>query len=275
MPELPEVETVRRRLAPLLEGATIAHAEIVDPRLTRPVDPGLVADALVGEQVAAVERRGKYLLWRLTSGRTLVVHLRMTGSLRHAPAGELPADAHRRATLGLDTGAEVAYRDVRRFGTWELLDEDHLRPYLASRLGPEPLAPSFTAARLARIVEGRRAPIKAVLLDQRRIAGIGNIYADEALWRARIHPRRPAGELDAGEVARLHRAVRAALRRGVELQGSTLRDYVTPDGDGGGMQHEFHVYGRLGEPCDRCGRPIERIVVAGRGTWLCPRCQRP
>ena len=273
MPELPEVETVRRRIAPLVEGTTIASAEIVDPRLTRPVSPSLVADALVGERIAAVERRGKYLLWRLGSGRTLVVHLRMTGSLLHFPAGDLPADAHRRATLALDTGAAVGYRDVRRFGTWELLDDGHLRPYLASRLGPEPLASSFTSARLARIVAGRRAPIKAVLLDQRRIAGIGNIYADEALWRARIHPRRPAGELDAAEIARVHRAVRAALRRGVELNGSTLRDYISPDGEGGGMQHEFHVYGRLGEPCDRCGRPIERIVVGGRGTWLCPRCQ--
>ena len=274
MPELPEVETVRRRIAPVVEGATIARAEIVDPRLTRPVDPAIVADALVGERIAAVDRRGKYLLWRLESGRTLVVHLRMTGSLRHAPAGELPEDAYRRATLALDTGAEVGYRDVRRFGTWELLDDGHLRPYLAARLGPEPLAPSFTAARLGALALGRRAPVKAFLLDQRRIAGVGNIYADEALWRARIHPRRPAGGLDAVEIARLHRAVRAALRRGVELQGSTLRDYVTPDGDGGGMQHEFHVYGRLGEPCDRCGRPIERTVIAGRGTWYCPRCQR-
>ena len=273
MPELPEVETVRRRLAPVLEGATIARADIVDPRLTRPVNPAVVADALVGERIATVERRGKYLLWRFESGRTLVVHLRMTGSLRHVAAGELPHDAYRRATLGLDTGAALGYRDVRRFGTWELLDADHLRPYLAARLGPEPLAPTFTASRLARILAGRRAPIKAVLLDQRRLAGVGNIYADEALWRARIHPRRPAGELDGDQIARLHRAVRAALRRGIELQGSTLRDYVTPDGGGGGMQHEFHVYGRLGEECDRCGTPIERIVVAGRGTWLCPRCQ--
>jgi formamidopyrimidine-DNA glycosylase len=273
MPELPEVETVRRRLVPVLEGATIERAEIVDPRLTRPFDPAVVADRLVGETVATVDRRGKYLLWRLASGRTLVVHLRMTGSFRHAPTGDLPADTHRRATVLLDTGAEVAYRDVRRFGTWELLDEGHLRPYLATRLGPEPLAPSFSSRRLARIAEGRRSPVKAFLLDQRRVAGIGNIYADEALWRARIHPRRPAGELDPGEISRLHRAVRAALRRGVELNGSTLSNYVTPDGESGRMQHEFHVYGRLGQPCDRCGRPIERIVVAGRGTWLCPRCQ--
>jgi formamidopyrimidine-DNA glycosylase len=274
VPELPEVETVRRRLAPVLEGTTITHAEIVDPRLTRPVEPELVADALVGERIASLERRGKYLLWRLDSGRTLVVHLRMTGSLRHAPVGGLPDDAYRRAVLRLDNDIDIAYRDVRRFGTWELLDAAHLRPYLAARLGPEPLAGSFTRARLARAAEGRRAPVKSFLLDQRRIAGIGNIYADEALWRARIHPRTPAGELGASELARLHRSVRAALRRGVELQGSTLRDYVTPDGANGAMQHEFHVYGRLNEPCDRCGRPIERIVVGGRGTWLCPRCQR-
>jgi formamidopyrimidine-DNA glycosylase len=274
MPELPEVETVRSRLVPILEGAAIVRVEIDDPRLTRPIEPAIVSEALVGDTVASVERRGKYLLWRLASGRTLVIHLRMTGSFRHAGAGELPDDAYRRATLELDTGAEVAYRDVRRFGTWELLDADHLRPYFAARLGPEPLAASFSAARLGALAAGRRISVKGFLLDQRRLAGIGNIYADEALWRARIHPRRPAGELDETEVARLHRAVRAALRRGVELQGSTLRDYVTPDGNGGGMQHEFHVYGRGGEPCDRCGTPIERIVVAGRGTWLCPRCQR-
>jgi formamidopyrimidine-DNA glycosylase len=273
MPELPEVETIRRRLATVLEGATIESAEIVDPRLTRPVDPDLVADALVGERVAALERRGKYLLWRLESGRTLVVHLRMTGSLRHDPSGRLPEDAHRRATLSFDTGARVGYRDVRRFGTWELLEREHLRPYLSARLGPEPLAASFTAARLGALLAARRAPVKAFLLDQRRIAGVGNIYADEALWRARIHPLRPAETLDRDEVTRLHRTLRAVLRKAIVLQGSTLRDYVTPDGDGGGMQQEFHVYGRLGEPCDRCGRPIERIVVAGRGTWFCPHCQ--
>ncbi len=274
VPELPEVETVRRQIAPALVGATIVDAEIVDPRLTRPVEPSLVAGALVGERIADVDRRGKYLLIRLASGRTLVVHLRMTGSLRHAPAGELPDDAHRRATLRLDTGTEVAYRDVRRFGTWELLDEGHLRPYLATRLGPEPLGASFSSARLAQLAAGRTAPVKSFLLDQRRIAGIGNIYADEALWRARVHPRRPAGELGAEELARLHRAIRAALRKGVALQGSTLREYVTPNGTPGGMQREFHVYGRHGEPCDRCGSAIERTVIGGRGTWFCPVCQR-
>jgi formamidopyrimidine-DNA glycosylase len=273
VPELPEVETVRRGIAPVLEGATIERAEIADVRLTRPFDPAIVADALVGEQIAAVDRRGKYLLVRLGSGRTLVIHLRMTGSLSHAPTGELPDDAYRRATLGLDTGTEVAYRDVRRFGTWELLEPDDLDPYLGARLGSEPLGTAFTGRSLARAAAGRRAPVKSFLLDQRRIAGLGNIYADEALWRARVNPRRPAGELTANEYARLHRAIRAALRRGVELRGSTLSTYVTPDGSPGGMQDEFHVYGRLGEPCDRCGRPIERIVLGGRGTWFCPHCQ--
>ena len=192
----------------------------------------------------------------------------------HRP-GSSPTTRTGARPCSLDTGAEVAYRDVRRFGTWELLDEGHLRPYLAARASGRSRSRRRSARhgwRGSRTAAG--APVKAFLLDQRRLAGIGNIYADEALWRARIHPLRPAGELDRDEVARLHRAVRAALRRGVELQGSTLSDYVTPDGDAGGMQHEFHVYGRLGEPCDRCGRPIERIVVGGRGTWFCPRCQR-
>ncbi len=274
MPELPEVETVRRGLVPVLRGATIDAAEILDPRLTRPVEPALVAAELVGERFETLDRRGKYLLFGLASGRTLVVHLRMTGSFRHAPAGELPDDAHRRALLRLDTGTEVAYRDVRRFGTWELLDDGHLAVYLRPRLGPEPLGRSFTGRRLTHLVAGRRAPVKAFLLDQRRIAGIGNIYADEALWRARINPLRPAGELDSDELTRLHRAIRAALRRGVELRGSTLSEYAAPDGTPGGMQHEFHVYGRESEPCDRCGHAIERTVIGGRGTWFCPQCQR-
>ena len=266
---------MRRGLASVIEGATIVAAEIVDPRLTRPVDPREVAAELLDERIVTLDRRGKYLLWRLASGRTLVVHLRMTGSLRHAPAGELPEDPYRRATVSLDNDVDVGFRDVRRFGTWTLLETGEARGYLGSRLGPEPLVPSFSAARLAALLGGRRAPIKAVLLDQRRLAGVGNIYADEALWRARIHPRRVAGELDRDELTRLHRAVRAVLRRGIELGGSTLTDYASPDGTRGGMQHEFHVYGRGGDPCDRCGTSIERTVVAGRGTWFCPRCQSP
>jgi len=273
VPELPEVETVRRRLEPLVVGANITDVTIVDPRLTRPEDPMVVAAELLGERFAEVGRRGKYLLLRLTSGRTLIVHLRMTGSWSHSARGKLPEDAYRRATLRLSNRIDLAYRDVRRFGTWLLLEPEEEASYLASRLGPEPLSSAFSAKALGIALAGRQAPVKSVLLDQRRVAGVGNIYADEALWRARIAPRRAAGELTPSEVAALRKTVRAVLRRGIELQGSTLRDYVTPDGEYGGMQNEFSVYGRQGEPCPRCKTPIERDVIGGRGTWSCPQCQ--
>jgi formamidopyrimidine-DNA glycosylase len=273
MPELPEVETVRSRLAPSLAGRRFERVEILDSRLVRPFEPVAVARELEGERVRAVDRRGKYLIVRFESGRSLLIHLRMTGSLRHAPAGTLADDPHRRAVVKLDDGSDVAYRDVRRFGTWLLVEPDELDPYLAQRLGSEPLERGFTAVRLGERLAGRRAPVKAALLDQRTIAGMGNIYADEALWYARVHPRKPAGELDADEVKRLHRGVRRALAAGIARQGATLRDYALPDGESGGMQHEFKVYGRAEEPCDRCGTPIEKTRTAGRGTWYCPACQ--
>jgi formamidopyrimidine-DNA glycosylase len=270
MPELPEVETVRRALAPVLEGACIVQAEISDPRLTRPFAPELVAAQLQGERVTAVERRGKYLLVRFESGRSLVVHLRMTGSFR--VGGETEDDPHRRAVLHLDSGPEVAFRDVRRFGTWELLEAGELAGYLAERLGPEPLG-SFSARDLARRLDGRRTSLKAALLDQRTIAGVGNIYVDEALWESQLHPLRPAGGLDDDETARLHRAIRRVLQRGIARQGASLRDYRTPSGEAGEMQHEFRVYGRDGGPCERCETPIAKTRVAGRGTHHCPICQ--
>jgi formamidopyrimidine-DNA glycosylase len=273
MPELPEVETVRARLEPLLLGRRFDRVRIDDPRLVRPLEPHEVAAELEGEVVAAVERRGKYLIVRFETGRALLIHLRMTGSLRHAARGALAHDPHRRAVVRLDDGSDVAYRDVRRFGTWLLVEPGELDAYLAARLGAEPLGEAFTARVLAARLAGRRAPVKAVLLDQRTLAGMGNIYVDEALWRARIHPLRPARELDVDDVRRLHRGVRRALEAGIARQGATLRDYAQPDGSTGGMQHEFKVYGLEGEPCDRCGTPIEKIRVAGRGTWFCPRCQ--
>lgn len=273
MPELPEVETVRRQLEPVLVGRRFERVEIRDSRLVRPFEPAEVAAELAGERVAAVERRGKYLIVRFETGRSLLIHLRMTGSLRHAAGGTLQVDPHRRAVVRLDDGSDVAYRDVRRFGTWQLLEPGELRPYLAARLGDEPLDALFTAARLGERLAGRRAPVKAALLDQRTLAGMGNIYVDEALWRARIHPLRSAQSLDRGELRRLHRAVRAALEHGIARQGSTLRDYALPDGGSGSMQDEFRVYGRGGEPCDRCGTPIAKTRVAGRGTWFCPVCQ--
>ena len=276
MPELPEVETVRVRLEPVLVGRLLQNVEIFDPRLTRPFDPAGVAAELQGERVAAVDRRGKYLVVRFESGRVLLIHLRMTGSLLHGRLGNgLPVDdPHRRAVVRLDDGSDVVYRDVRRFGTWLLLEPGQLEPYLEPRVGLEPLARGFTITRLAQAFAGRRAPVKAAILDQRRLAGVGNIYADEALWRARIHPQRPAGELGLDEIGALHSGIRRALKAGIERQGATLRDYRTPDGSSGAMQHEFKVYGREGEPCDRCGTPIEKIRAAGRGTWYCPDCQR-
>jgi formamidopyrimidine-DNA glycosylase len=275
VPELPEVETVRRRLEPVLVGRTFERVEIFDPRLTRPFDRVEVAAELEGERVAAVDRRGKYLIVRFETGRALLIHLRMTGNVLHVGAGSpLAADRHRHAVVKLDDGSDIVYRDVRRFGTWLLAEPDEIEPYLAARLGREPLAAAFTTKRLAEALENRRAPVKAAILDQRRLAGVGNIYADEALWRARIHPQRPACELDVDELRALHRGIRAALKAGIERQGATLRDYRTPDGKTGRMQHEFKVYGREGEPCPRCGRPIEKIRAAGRGTWFCPGCQR-
>ena len=274
MPELPEVETVRRRLAPLLEGRVFADVEIADARLTRPFDPVEVARELEGERVAAVARRGKYLIVRFESGRALLVHLRMTGSFLHDGCGGLPDDPHRRAVVRLDDGSEVAYRDVRRFGTWLLLEPADVDAYVDARVGREPLAASYRARHLADGLKGRRAPVKAAILDQRTVAGVGNIYADEALWRAQIHPLAPAETLGPEEVKALHRAIRRALQAGLRRQGSTLRDYRLPDGARGEAQHEFKVYGRGGEPCERCGTPIDKIRVAGRGTWYCPSCQR-
>jgi formamidopyrimidine-DNA glycosylase len=273
MPELPEVESIRRQLEPVVLGRRFERVRIDDPRLVRPYEPAEVAAELEGERVAAVERRGKYLVVRFETGRVLLIHLRMTGTLLRAPSDSLPEDAHRRAVVTLDDGSDVAYRDVRRFGTWLLLEPGEVEPYLGARVGDEPLDTLFTAARLGERLAGRRTSLKAALLDQRTLAGMGNIYADEALWRARLNPLRPAAGLDRNELRRLHRAIRAALEHGLARQGSTLRDYRLPDGSGGSMQDEFRVYGRRDEPCDRCGTPIARTQVAGRTTWFCPTCQ--
>jgi formamidopyrimidine-DNA glycosylase len=268
VPELPEVETIRRQLALRLEGRTFERVEIYDPRLTRPLDPFEVAAELEGGRVLAVERHGKYLALRLEDGLVLLVHLRMTGSFAFAPT------SHERAAITLDDRSRLVYRDVRRFGTWLVLEAEELEGYLAVRNGPEPLGPSFTAEWLAGRLASRHAPLKAVLLDQKVAAGLGNIYTDEALWRSRLNPLRPAGSLAPGEVRTLLRAIRAALRAGLERQGASLRDYAAPDGSTGAMQEEFRVYGRDGEPCPRCRTPISKVRVGGRGSWFCPRCQR-
>jgi formamidopyrimidine-DNA glycosylase len=273
VPELPEVETIRRELEPLLVGRKIVRAEIVDSRLTRPVESREVAGGLEGERISLLDRRGKYLLVRFESERTLVVHLRMTGSLRHRRTGGelLP---YERARLELDDGSELVYRDVRRFGTWQLLEASELAGYLASRVGPEPLAPGFTPELLRGRLADRRTALKAALLDQHTLAGLGNIYVDEALWAARLHPATAAGTLTRQSLVRLHGAIRETLALGIARQGATLRDYALPGGESGSMQNEFRVYGREGKACERCGTRIAKTRIAGRGTWFCPRCQR-
>jgi formamidopyrimidine-DNA glycosylase len=275
VPELPEVETVRASLEPAVVGRRFDRVQIVDPRVTRPLDPDEVAAELHGEVVQALERRGKYLVFRFRSGRVLLIHLRMTGSLRHHRNGRFENDPYRRAVVRLDDGSDVTYRDVRRFGTWLLLEPGDDVPYLQERVGEEPLGEEFTIKSLAKRLEGRRAPVKAALLDQRVAAGMGNIYADEAVWRARIHPLRPAGTLTPDEIRRLHRGIKDALRAGIASQGTTLRDYRAPNGAPGSMQEKLRVYGRDGKPCPRCGTAIAKTRVAGRGTWYCPHCQPP
>lgn len=275
MPELPEVETVRRRLEPVLVGRTVVSAEILDPRLTRAADPSEIAAGLVGERFGEVARRGKYLLLRLAAGATLISHLRMTGGYLIGDPGELLSTPHLRARLVLDDGLGLAYTDIRRFGTWDIVsDRTAEAVYLEARVGPEPLSNAFTPLVLRTALARRAAPIKSLLLDQRVVAGIGNIYADEALHLARIHPRTEARRLSAARATALHDAVRAVLELGIAAQGATIRDYRSPDGASGSMQERFHAYGLTGEPCSRCGTPIRRIVVGGRATHFCPRCQR-
>jgi formamidopyrimidine-DNA glycosylase len=271
VPELPEVETIRRQLAPYLEGRTLEHVEILDPRWTRPEPPAPVEAGLQGARVEKVQRAGKYLIWRLSGDRHLLIHLRMTGALLLDPELEPP---HTRVRFELDGGHRVLYVDPRRFGTGHLLyGAGAVEEYLGSRIGVEPFTPAFTAEHLRRLARGRRTPIKSFLLDQRRIAGVGNIYADEALFRAGIHPLRPAGRLSAAQFARLRDAIEDALAAGIEAKGASIDDFRHIDGARGSFQDRFLVHRRAGEPCPTCGHPIRKIVVGGRGTYVCEHCQ--
>ncbi len=271
MPELPEVETIRRQLAPHVDGRTIVEAQILDPRWTRPTAPAVVEAELRGTHVERVSRAGKYLVWSLSGERYLLMHLRMTGTLLFDPVAPPP---HTRALFGLDDGHRLVYVDPRRFGTGHLLHGQAARDeYLAARIGIEPLTPEFTAQHLRSLGRGRTAPVKAFVLDQRRIAGVGNIYADEALFRAGIHPLRPTGRLSAGDWARLREGIEQALSAGIEAKGASIDDFRHLDGARGSFQDLFLVHRRAGQPCPRCGRTIRKIVVSGRGTYVCERCQ--
>jgi formamidopyrimidine-DNA glycosylase len=272
MPELPEVETIRRQLAPHLEGRTITEVEILDPRWTRPTAPEKVAEQLRGGVITQVGRSGKYLVWSLSGDRHLLMHLRMTGTLLFDPAVE---PRHTRVRLALDDGHRLVYVDPRRFGTGHLLSGSAARDaYLDARLGVEPFTAEFTTEHLRRLARGRTAPVKAFILDQKRIAGVGNIYADEALFRAGIHPLRPAGRLTASDWARLREGIEAALAAGIEAKGASIDDFRHVDGATGSFQDRFLIHTRAGQPCVRCGRAIRKIVVVGRGTYVCETCQR-
>jgi formamidopyrimidine-DNA glycosylase len=271
VPELPEVETIRRQLAPHLEGRTLEAVEILDPRWTRPVAPEIVEAELLGARVERVSRAGKYLIWELSGERHLLVHLRMTGALLWNPA---VAPAHTHVRFSLSGGHRIAYVDPRRFGTGHLVHGTDARDlYLSARLGVEPFTPEFTAEHLRQMARGRTAPVKSFVLDQRRIAGVGNIYADEALFHARVHPQRPAGQLTLAQWRAVREGIETVLRAGIDAKGATIDDFRHLDGARGSFQDLFMVHTRAGEACPRCGRPIVKLVVGGRGTYVCEHCQ--
>ncbi len=281
MPELPEVETIRRQLAPALEGRRLERVQVLDPRWCEPAPPQAVDDALGGRRIEALGRRGKYLIVSVEDDIHLVMHLRMTGNLLLVPVEEDQEDRPHlrvRFELGPAQGRpaeRLLFVDVRRFGTGDVvLGSGALAEYFASRLGVEPLSPDFTADAVRALARGRKQPVKAFLLNQERIAGVGNIYADEALFRARIHPLRPVGKLKRAQIEALREAVVDSLELGIDSKGASIDDYRQVDGARGSFQDRFLVHMREGEPCPRCGTQIQKLRAAGRGTYVCPNCQR-
>lgn len=274
MPELPEVETVTADLRPHLVGRTIVGCDLRFPSIVRHPSPAAFVAAVTGRTIEAMSRRGKYILHHLDSGELLVVHLGMTGQWRYV-APEVPEPDHLHAVFTLDNGCQLRYRDVRRFGRLLLGSEAELvGDKKMPRLGPEPIDPSFSAMDLYRRLHVRRAPIKALLLDQMMVAGVGNIYADEACFRARVRPDRAANSLSRQAVKRLREALDDLLRRAILNRGSSVADYRDAWGEAGRQQEELLVYGRAGLPCVRCGRALALVRLAGRSTVFCRHCQR-
>lgn len=270
MPELPEVETIARGLQQALAGVRIARAEIRKAKMAE-APPGVAfASAVAGERIVGVERRGKYAVLGLESGRSLVVSLRMTGRLvvQRSAESDYPGT---HVVLHLEDGRRLSFADVRTFGRMRLV-EAGVR--WDENLGVEPLSSHFTPEGFIGMLSGRTTPIKALLLDQRRIAGIGNIYACEALWEAGIRPTRPAQALTRASTRRLHRAIVDILTRAIDLRGTSVDDYVDAEGLKGGFQNVLQVYGKRDAACPRCGKTIIRSVLAQRGTWWCRGCQR-
>ena len=271
MPELPEVETTRRGLAPLVRGATIAAVVVRNRALRQPVTRGL-ARILTGQRIDRLERRAKYLLFRVGDG-TLIVHLGMSGRLWVVAAGT-PPQAHDHLDLALANGRTVRLRDPRRFGLVLWHAGDPLEHKLLRDIGPEPLSSALSAQWLYRESRARSGAIKNALMDSRLVAGVGNIYASEALFRARINPKLPARRIGLQRYAVLVEKIRETLTEAIEAGGSSLRDYVNSHGEAGYFQNRFFVYGRGGEPCLTCRTPIRSLVLGQRSTFYCPRCQR-
>lgn len=273
MPELPEVETVRRTLEQLVIGKTIKEVEIYWPKIIKAPEPvEQFSDALIGQTIHEIGRRGKFLIFQLDD-YSLVSHLRMEGKYAVYPESE-PRDKHTHVVFTFTDDYQLRYRDVRKFGTMHLFkkgEEVFKMPLL--HLGPEPLSDEFTIADLSMKLAKTNRKIKSVLLDQTVVVGIGNIYVDESLFRAGIHPERMASSLTLDEITRIHGEVKLTLAEAVEKGGSTIRSYVNSQGQIGMFQLELFVYGRKGEPCKRCGTPLEKLVVGGRGTHICPVCQ--
>ncbi len=283
MPELPEVETVRRGLTTVMEGAAFANVIVNRSDLRRPL-PERFAERLQGRTVESVGRRAKYIVIELSDGEALLIHLGMSGRMVIDPGsggyrggGKNSYGPHEHVVFAMDNGVRVRFSDPRRFGLMDLAPMAALDTHpLLAHLGPEPTGEDFTGARLAGLIEGKRTPIKAALLDQRVVAGLGNIYVCESLFQAGISPRRSARTVQGGRAERLAGAVRGVLAAAIAAGGSTLRDHVAPNGEIGYFQHSFRVYGREGEPCpnDGCDAVIRRIVQSGRSSFYCPDCQR-
>ena len=270
MPELPEVETTRRGLAPHVQGRRITAVELRRPDLRWPIPPE-VSRLLPGQRVDTVRRRAKYLLLDTAAGSALL-HLGMSGSLRVLPA-ETPLRAHDHVDIGLDSGRVLRFNDPRRFGCllWQAPGDTHA---LLAGLGPEPLSDAFDGDYLFRRSRGRSAPVKTFLMDQAVVVGVGNIYAAEALFRAGISPQREAGKVSRERYARLATAVKSILAYAIDRGGTTLRDFISPDGAPGYFEQELSVYGRDGQPCRACGRALRLSTIGQRASVWCPACQR-
>ena len=270
MPELPEVETIKSEISPYLIGRRITNVTLFWERMVRQPSAAEFRERLNGQRITGVGRRGKYLLLSLCGGDTLVIHLKLTGSLwlKLPPEG----DKFVRAAISFDDGSHIYFRDPRKFGKMWLVSD---KSAATGDLGPEPLEPDFTPEVLATRLQRHKIPVKAALLDQRVIAGVGNLYADEALFAAKVHPMRPADGLTPEEIKRLRRSISDVLVHGIDNKGASVENYYRPDGTKGNAHAEFKVARQRGFPCPNCGTPIQYMKVRGRGTYFCPKCQPP